>query len=124
MNIVSEIESIINQLDTDGLQLLLQRIQQQLVTRIDQWFEKHEVGDEHSDGTSNLLVVEIDGTPEDPYIDVDNGLVVYELTREGPFQADVTEEFIADEEAADYSKFKVTHLLAMLQRLEKEAATY
>ncbi len=62
------------------------------------------------------------GTPDDPHIDVGHGLVVFELTREGPFQADTTDEFIADEEAADYSKFTVEQLLKMLQRLEREAA--
>jgi hypothetical protein len=75
-----------------------------LVIRIDQLFKKHETGDEQSHGTSNLLVVEIDGTPEAPYINVKNGLVVYELTFEGPSQADITEEFIADEEAGLLSR--------------------
>lgn len=116
------IGSLLESLDGNGIQNLMSRIHEHLITRIDEWFEENEVGDEHSDGTSNLLVVEIKGTEQDPYIDVDQGLVVYELTREGPFQADVTDGFNPDDEAADYAKFKTHHLVQMLQRLEKEAA--
>jgi len=122
MNSEADLEAYLKQLDTNGLQQLQDRVRQQLVALIDDWFEKHEAGDEHSDGTSNLLVVELAGTSDDPHIDVGHGLVVFELTREGPFQADTTDEFIADEEAADYSKFTVEQLLKMLQRLEREAA--
>ncbi|RZJ92982.1 MAG: hypothetical protein EOO60_06565 [Hymenobacter sp.] len=119
----AEVEDYLQQLDAQGLLALQERIQQQLVAKIAAWFEQYEVGDEHPDGTSNLLVVELAGTEDDPYIYVGEGLVVYKLTREGPFQAEMGGQN-PDEEAADYNQFEASYLAQMLLRLEKEAATY
>lgn len=123
MNSVAEVDAYLQQFDAHGLLVLQDRLHQQLLARIDAWFEKYEAGDEHSDGTSNLLVVELAGSEDDPYIGVGNGLVVYELTREGPFQAELGGNN-PDEEAADYKYFGAKYLVQMLLRLEKESAAY
>lgn len=94
---------LLKHLDGDGYAELLVVIQEQLCAQIDSWFAKYEAGDEHGDGSSNVLAVEMAGTPEDPYIFVGQGMYVTELTRQGPYQAEIAP-----------SSFKMTPQLATI----------